>query len=150
MVLEKEVELHQEKLFLKEEEEKEEKLLHLQSTKNNSFPKELRVLKRRDFLRIQNGKAFKHKSMVLLIDKSRKQTKFGIVVSKKVGNAVTRNYYKRIFRVFFRNNKELFNSKIDYVIVARFDIVKFSFKELEDIFLSLIKKSNEEFFNKTS
>ena len=150
MVSEKEVEQLQEKLFLKEEEEEEEKLLRQQSTKSNNFPKKLRVLKRKDFLRIQNGKAFRHKSMVLLIDKSKRETIFGIVVSKKVGNAVTRNYYKRIFRVFFRNNKELFVSSVDYVVIARRDIVNYSYDELKSIFLDLVKKSNEENFNKAS
>jgi len=119
--------------------------LLLQHTKNNSFPKELRVLKRKDFLRIQRGKPIRHRSMALLFKTTTNSTsRIGIVVSKKVGNAVVRNYYKRIFRVFYRTNKNLFLVGRDYIIIARKEILEYSYDDLNKIFLDLVKQSNNE------
>jgi len=114
----------------------------LQQHTRNNYPKSLRLLKRRDFLKTQKGKSFNHDCMILTIDKNNSDIfKFGIVVSKKVGNAVVRNYYKRIFRVFFRTNKPIFKSGYNYVFILRNQVKNYSFKELEEIFISLVTKT---------
>jgi ribonuclease P protein component len=83
--------------------------------------------------------------MVLTISKNNLDVfKFGIVVSKKVGNAVNRNYYKRIFRVFFRTNKPIFKQGYNYVFILRNHVKDYSFNELEEIFLFLVNKSKNE------
>ena len=65
--------------------------------------------------------------MALLFKTTTNSTsRIGIVVSKKVGNAVVRNYYKRIFRVFYRTNKNLFLVGRDYIIIARKEILEYS------------------------
>lgn len=46
-------------------------------------------------------------------------SKFGVVASKKIGNAVKRNRIKRIFRQIIRNNPSFFSIKNNaYVIIA--------------------------------
>lgn len=39
-----------------------------------------------------------------------RETRFGIVISSKVGNAVRRNRIKRVIREFLRNNKQIWPS----------------------------------------
>ena len=117
----------------------------LQQHIKNNYPKSLRLLKRYEFLRTQKGKSFHHNGMILTINKNNTDSfKFGIVVSKKIGNAVTRNYYKRIFRVFFRTNKIIFCKGYNYAFILRSQVKDYNFRELEEIFISLIYKSKNE------
>ena len=43
----------------------------------------------------------------------------GLVVSRKVGNAVARNYVKRCVREWFRRNRSLLSEGTDLVVIAR-------------------------------
>ncbi len=122
-----------------------------ESTRNNKFPKKLRILKRREFLFAQKNKGCSHDSMLVIVSKTDKEImRLGVVVSKKIGNAVVRNYYKRIFRDYFRNNKSFFVKGYDYVIIARKNIVSYSFEQLKDIFLRLVEEINEKNINSSS
>ena len=47
------------------------------------------------------------------------RSRLGITVSKKVGNAVTRNRIKRIIREHFRLNRRILPNRIDINIIAR-------------------------------
>ena len=48
--------------------------------------------------------------------------RLGISVSKRIGNAVTRNYAKRRVREAFRRNKARLSADVDYVCVVRRDL----------------------------
>ena len=45
--------------------------------------------------------------------------RLGISVSKKVGNSVIRHHLTRLIRESYRLNKEMFNSGLDIVVIAR-------------------------------
>ena len=86
-----------------------------------SWTQEQRIRKRRHFLQIQES-GVRIKSLDFLffvlpsdIDKSR----FGLTVSKKVGNAVVRNRTKRLLREAIRRNYHTINGSYDVVIVAK-------------------------------
>lgn len=84
------------------------------------FPKENRLLKRQEFrITLDNGVKIVDSNLVLLGRKTdRPQGRIGLIVSKKVGNAVIRNRVKRRLRERFRLVKgEL--SGLDLVIIAR-------------------------------
>ena len=44
---------------------------------------------------------------------------FGIAISKKLGNAVTRNKQKRRMRELLTINKKIFSNNRDYIIIIR-------------------------------
>jgi ribonuclease P protein component len=67
--------------------------------------------------------------------------RLGIIVSRKVGNAVYRNRAKRVFREIFRCNQYLINDNVDIVIVVRKIFNKYNYHQLEDIFLDLCSKA---------
>lgn len=70
-------------------------------------------------------------------------TRIGLSVpKKKVGTAVKRNRVKRILREVFRRNKERFLKSHDIVVVAKKGAEGLSFKEAEEIILS-IRKDNQ-------
>ena len=70
--------------------------------------------------------------------------RFGISVSKKIGNAVTRNYYKRIIRNIVDNHKKLYSKGKDYIIILRKACLEMNYSELEESFLQLINKIEKE------
>jgi len=66
-------------------------------------------------------------------------TRIGLSVPKKVGTAVKRNRVKRILREVFRQNKERFFKSHDIVVVVKKGAEGLSFREAEEIFLSISK-----------
>ena len=70
--------------------------------------------------------------------------RFGISVSKKIGNAVTRNYYKRVIRNIVDNHKKLYSKGKDYIIILRKACIEMNYSEIEQSFLQLISKIEKE------
>ena len=64
--------------------------------------------------------------------------KYGISVSKKIGNAVIRNKYKRKIRSIIDNYKKNYVKGLDYIIILRRGAVEKSFQELEKDFFTLM------------
>ena len=58
-------------------------------------------------------------------------TRLGIVASRRVGNAVKRNYGKRMFRELFRNHAAKLPQGSELVIVLRSHFNRHSFDDLE-------------------
>lgn len=62
-------------------------------------------------------------------------SRFGVITSRKVGNAVKRNYAKRIFRDIFRLNQNNLPSSCDFLVVVRSNFDDYSYSQLETRFL---------------
>lgn len=67
-------------------------------------------------------------------------TKFGLAISKKVGNAVVRNHLKRQIRAIVDKNKDIFSKSSDYIIMIRKECNNASFQQLEENLIKLIKE----------
>ena len=92
---------------------------------------------------IKKGKYKKNNEFVIYyIDNDKEKSRFGISVSKKIGNAVTRNYYKRIIRNICHKNKNLYSKGKDYIIIMRKGLTLLNFNEANESFIDLIKKTN--------
>ena len=105
--------------------------------------KKIEVVKNnRDFEKIiKSGKCLKNKEFVIYyIDNEFKYDRFGISVSKKIGNAVTRNYYKRIIRNICDKNKNIYSKGKDYIIIMRKGLMELNFIKMNESFEYLIKK----------
>lgn len=89
-----------------------------------SLRKSEKIRKRSDFQAVyEKGKRIHSKSFIVLLSRNDKGTaRFGITVSKKVGNAVRRNRIKRLVREFFRLNRDRIPESTDVVIIARKDL----------------------------
>jgi len=57
--------------------------------------------------------------------------RLGLAASRRVGNAVTRNRAKRVFREIFRHNQGRLPARCEVVIVVRAAFVRFGHAELE-------------------
>lgn len=94
--------------------------------------KHQRVKKNSEFQKIfKRGKSFANRQFVVYCSAKEGQTEFriGLSVSKKVGNAVTRNRIKRFIRQAFLEMKEEINPNMDYVIIARHQAATLDFHE---------------------
>ncbi|GBC63804.1 ribonuclease P protein component [Desulfonema ishimotonii] len=105
-----------------------------------SFPKADRILRRSEFLRLsRSGKKLHSRYFIanILPGKS-DRTRLGITVTKKVGNAVTRNRLKRLSREFFRLNRQNITGNRDISIIVKKQAAALStdhfFEHLENIF----------------
>jgi ribonuclease P protein component len=84
------------------------------------FPKEVRLLKRPDFLAVKaGGLGFAEGPLAASWRfRDRPPARIGITVSSQVGNAVTRNRVKRLLREAVRHERAGL-PQVDLVIVAR-------------------------------
>ncbi len=65
--------------------------------------------------------------------------RFGISVSKKVGNSVVRHHLKRLLRESYRLHEDIFNSSLDIVVVVRNCASMCDYKDIESALLHLMK-----------
>ena len=96
----------------------------------------------RDFEKIiKEGKCKKNQSFIIHSKSNELDyDKYGISVSKKLGNAVFRNKYKRKLRSIIDNYRKIYNNGEDYIIILRRGGVEKSFQDLERDFLNLMKR----------
>ena len=75
----------------------------------------------REFQMVYNeGNSKANRYLVLYYRKNDLEyNRLGISVSKKVGNSVIRHHLTRLIRESYRLNKEMFNSGLDIVVIAR-------------------------------
>jgi ribonuclease P protein component len=105
----------------------------------------MRLLKRGDYERVYaNGKKKAGRLLrICYLPNEHKQSRFGISVGKKFGNAVTRNRLKRWIRESVRRNKESIDRSLDIIIYSypRMENVIYNSKavevELQKLLLSI-------------
>ena len=97
--------------------------------------------KNRDFQNVyRNGKSKANKYLVMYVLENQLDiNRLGISVSKKVGNSVIRHHLTRLIRESYRLNKEMFNSGLDIVVIARESAKDRKYKEIESALLHLGK-----------
>jgi ribonuclease P protein component len=83
------------------------------------LPREARILRRSDYLRVQQTGRRAHTAHFVLLVLAGAGSRLGVTVGKRIGSAVRRNRIKRVVREVFRRNKALFPAGCDVVFVAR-------------------------------
>lgn len=97
---------------------------------------------------IHKGFYSKCNSLSLYIYRNNLDTyRFGISVSKKLGNAVYRNKYKRQVRTLIDMHKKDYQKGFDYIIIIRNDFKDLNFEKKDSDFVYLINKIKS-FYNK--
>jgi ribonuclease P protein component len=87
---------------------------------DHRFSHAQRVRKRAEFVRIQQSPArITTRHLVFLLAAGGDVARLGVVASRKVGPAVTRNRAKRLVREAFRLHPEVFPAGVDFVIIVR-------------------------------
>ncbi|RMG17846.1 MAG: ribonuclease P protein component [Deltaproteobacteria bacterium] len=109
------------------------------------FPKAERLRKRPEFLAVQTrGEAIRCGPLTLVVLPRRHgPRRVGITVSRKVGNAVTRNRVKRWLREVWRHNREALPESIDVVLIARPSAAGAGYRALTRAFLDCARRLRE-------
>lgn len=103
------------------------------------LPKEKKILKAQEFKQtLKSGIKFVLPEVVLFSAKNDKDTsRMGLIVTKKIGNAVIRNKIKRRLREVFRKTKHHYDEKkepLDLVFIARANAKTASYEKLSQSF----------------
>jgi ribonuclease P protein component len=85
------------------------------------LPKTWRLRTKRDFDRVFAAKiaAADDLLIVFVLPNDLETSRLGLSVSRKVGNAVVRNRWKRLIREAFRKNRESFPRAVDLVAIPQ-------------------------------
>lgn len=108
----------------------------------NALPRAQRLLRSNDFARLERQGTRAHGAFVTLVGRATghpTRSRVGFTVSKKVGNAVMRNFVKRRLRDVARRHKEAWRGK-DLIVIAKPEAAGRSLQELEaDVLATLAK-----------
>jgi ribonuclease P protein component len=111
------------------------------------FPKALRLLRRYEFLKVQEGgQKFSADCLLALVKRNgRGYTRLGLTVSSKVGNAVVRVRLRRLLRELFRKRRGQWPPGLDVVLVVRSSAKEVSFAEMARAFEGVTRKLQRQF-----
>ena len=102
------------------------------------------VKESRDFQTIiEQGKSVRNQNYIIYYKKNElSKYRFGLSVGKKIGNAVTRNKYKRRLKSIIDHHTNLYKNDFDYIIIVRKNCLDENYQELEESLIQLMNKIN--------
>lgn len=103
-----------------------------------------KIRKNIEFLNVYcHGKSYANKYLVMyVLNNKLDENRFGITVSKKVGNSVVRHRITRLIRECIRLQESNILTEYDIVIVARKAAKDKKYQDIESAFLNLCKRQN--------
>lgn len=105
--------------------------------------KSFRVKREKDFKAIfKDGTSFANRKFVVYqLENQQNHFRVGLSVSKKLGNAVTRNQIKRRIRHILQSVKGSLVEHVDFVVIARKGVETLEYAEMEKNLLHALKLS---------
>lgn len=105
--------------------------------------KSFRVKREKDFKAIfKDGTSFANRKFVVYqLENQQNHFRVGLSVSKKLGNAVTRNQIKRRIRHILQSVKGSLVEHVDFVVIARKGVETLEYAEMEQNLLHVLKLS---------
>ena len=107
------------------------------------FTKQQRISTRAEYQSIyKNGIKAGDGFFRIIISRNPRQTrpKLGIIVSKKVGPAVTRNRIKRMVREIYRLNQKKITAEIKLVVIAKPECITQKYQDIEQSLFKLLDR----------
>lgn len=112
------------------------------------FSKSEHLTKKKEFEKVfELGTVLKSAEVVFYVTPNDLQnSRLGLVVSKKVGNAVRRNRVKRLLREVYRLNKHLLTVHVDIIAIPRHPFTSdLKLSDITEGFRELLLQVNEKF-----
>jgi len=106
--------------------------------------KKYKLRKNMEFKKVYSGgKNFWNRNLILYIRKNKlEESRFGVTITKKIGNAVVRNKIKRRIKEIYRLNMYRIKDGYDLIFIPKKNVVDISYKELESALIHILKLSN--------
>lgn len=117
-----------------------------QRPRDSRFPKERRLLHKKGYQRVfREGRKSVRPSLVVYVlprpdSVEGGDSRLGMAVSRKVGNAVVRNLARRRIREIYRLHHQDLLFPADIVVVGRFNLGKVSYQKMEKELLSALEQ----------
>jgi len=111
------------------------------SSSNRRFGKQDRVITQADFDKVHQSQWFAADRTLVVkgVPNQQNVTRLGLSVSRKVGNAVVRNRWKRMIREAFRNQRSVLPKSWDLVVRPRKG-AQLDYREIADSLSHLSKR----------
>ena len=109
------------------------------------FSRSARLSRSSEFRLVKaSGKSWTGKYLVLaiLMRDAEEPTRIGIIATKRLGNAVSRNQVRRRIREIFRLNQHRIKKGFWVVTIARLSAAKAAFDELQRDWLRLVERAS--------
>lgn len=105
--------------------------------------KKHRIRKNMEFKKVYKiGKNYWNRNLVLYVSKNNlDNTRIGFTLTKKIGNAVTRNKVRRKMKEICRLNFNNIKEGYDLIFIAKKSTVNLSYDELEKSIIHILKIS---------
>jgi ribonuclease P protein component len=103
-----------------------------------------RIKKNEDFQKVfKLGKSIANRQFVIYIlqNPDEREFRIGLSVSKKIGNAVTRNRVKRLIRQVFSEEKQRIVSGKEFIVIARKPAADMNYHEVKSSLNHLFRKA---------
>ncbi len=103
--------------------------------------KQMRLRSNKEFnLVYRRGKKSWNRNYTIIVKRNgTENTRVGFSISKKVGNAVTRNRIKRRLREIVRNHKDILTKGYDVVVIPKVNTNEMDYAQLEKSLLHVIR-----------
>lgn len=107
--------------------------------------KDCYIRKNSEFQKVYSARHISRNYHFTLFTKKNKldYPRVGFTVTKKIGNAVTRNLIKRRLKAIYRENLQCLKPGYDYVFVVKKEAVTIDYKTLKKSFLHVCKKQKK-------
>lgn len=108
------------------------------------LPSRLRLKASRDFAKVRElGQSFPGRCVVLGVQKVPDQPhfQFGLITSRKIGQAVVRNHIRRLLREVVREQQGKFANDVRMVVIARWRAAEASLDDLRSDLLKTARRA---------
>lgn len=105
--------------------------------------KKYRLRKNMEFKRVYNGgKSYWNRNLILYVRKNDlENSRIGITITKKIGNAVVRNRIRRRMKEILRLKLRNIKSGYDLILIPKKNVQDISYKDLESAMIHIMSIS---------
>ena len=105
--------------------------------------KKFRLRKNMEFKKVYTGgKNYWNRNLILYVRINKlEESRLGITITKKIGNAVVRNKIRRRIKEIYRLNSYRIKNGYDLVFIPKKNVVDISYKELDSALIHILKIS---------
>ena len=110
---------------------------------DNTFQKESRLRKVAEFQRVYSGRCSVTDAVfiVYIAQNELARPRIGLSVSRKVGNSVTRNRWKRLIRETFRLERNNLPQGFDFIVIPKRGIEPPQFKDVQKLLPQIFRRA---------